>query len=161
MIAGLWRRRVVGEDTHPSRECTECLVETQKVYFFLYSQQEERVMTYLSVLTGAVGIQYFIRRSVCAHQAVQLLISSLLLLSTAHTLTPLHSPGKFPYAPTAWSECRRLALEIRELSSAILSGRPQLEVHPSVTSGVLAVGWGERVEGAYVVAAVNYLKKPV
>ena len=76
-------------------------------------------------------------------------------------ITPLHSPGKFPYAPTAWSECRRLALEIRELSSAILSGRPQLEVHPSVTSGVLAVGWGERVEGAYVVAAVNYLKKPV
>jgi len=30
-----------------------------------------------------------------------------------------------------------------------------------MTSGVLAVGWGERVEGEYVVAAVNYLKKPV
>ena len=135
-------------------------VATLKVHHFPYSQQEERVMTYLSVLTGAVGIQYFIRRSVCADQAVQLLItcSSFPL----HILTPLlYSPGMFPYAPTAWSECRRLALEIRELSSAILSGRPQVEVHPSVTSGVLAAGWGERVEGAYVVAAVNYLKKPV
>lgn len=120
-------------------------------------------MTYLSVLTGAVGIQYFIRRSVCAHQAVQLLITCSSCSSfPLHTLTPLlHSPGMFPYAPTAWSECRRLALEIRELSSAILSGRPQVEVHPSVTPGVLAAGWGERVEGAYVVAAVNYLKKPV
>lgn len=112
-------------------------------------------MTYLSVLTGAVGIQYFIRRSVCAQ--IKLLNCSHLFTA----LTSIYSPGEYPYAPTAWSECRRLALEIRELSSAILSGRPQLEVHSSVTSGVLAVGWGERVEGAYVVAAVNYLKKPV
>lgn len=78
-----------------------------------------------------------------------------------NTHIPHASPGVFPYAPTAWSECRRLALEIGELSSAILSGHPHVAVTPSVTSGVLAVGWGERVEGEYVVAAVNYLKKPV
>ena len=75
-------------------------VETWKVYFFPYSQQEERVMTYLSVLTGAVGIQYFIRRSVCAYQAVQLLITSLLLLllllSTAHAHA---SPTQPRYVP--------------------------------------------------------------
>ena len=78
-------------------------VETLKVDYCLYSQQEERVMTYLSVLTGAVGIQYFIRRSVCVYQAVQLLITSLLLLlllllllSTAHTHT---SPTQPRYVP--------------------------------------------------------------
>ena len=76
------------------------------------------------------------------------------------SLTPL-SPHQFPYAPTAWSECRRLALEFRELSSAILSGHTPLTVQPSPSEGVLGAGWGERVGGGFVVAAVNYLKKPV
>ncbi len=73
----------------------------------------------------------------------------------------VYSPHQFPYAPTAWSECRRLSLEFRELSSAILSGRSQVGVQPSVKMGVLAAGWEERLEGVYVVAAVNYLQKPV
>lgn len=148
----------MGENTHPSRECMHRVlsVETWKVILLP------------SLLTGGEGddLSVCVNRSswnpvlyqkvsVCANQAIK-------LLSSLHcTNLYIYSPGEYPYAPTAWSECRRLALEIRELSSAILSGRPQLEVHSSVTSGVLAVGWGERVEGAYVVAAVNYLKKPV
>ena len=73
----------------------------------------------------------------------------------------LLSPHQFPYAPTAWSECRRLALEFLELSSAILSGHAPLTVQPSPSEGVLAAGWGERVGGGHVVAAVSYLRKPV
>jgi hypothetical protein len=94
---------------------------------------EERAMTYIAMLMGAIGIQYFVR-----------------------------SPVQFPYSETSWSECRRLSLEFRELSSAILSGgAPAVNVTPSVSPGVLATGWGERLEGTWVVAAVNYLNTPV
>ena len=72
----------MGENTHPSRECIHRVlsVETWKVILLL--RQEERVMTYLSVLTGAVGIQYFIRRSVCAQ---------IKLLNCSHLFTALTS----------------------------------------------------------------------
>ncbi|CAI8052798.1 hypothetical protein GBAR_LOCUS28892 [Geodia barretti] len=92
---------------------------------------EERAMTYIAMLTGAIGIQYFVR-----------------------------SPGQFPYAETSWSECRRLSLEFRELSSAILIGGPRVNVTPSI-SQILATGWGERVNGTWVVAAVNVENSPV
>ena len=67
----------------------------------------------------------------------------------------------FPYAATAWSECRRLSLEFREISSAILSGGERVSVTPFVGQGVLATGWEERLEGTWVVAAVNYLNTPM
>ncbi len=84
-----------------------------------------------------------------------------LVFVMCYTETKIHSPHRSPYAPTAWSECRRVSLEIRELSSAILSGKPQVKVQPSVSTGVIATGWEERLEGVYTVAAVNYLQKPV
>ena len=52
---------------------------------------EERLMTYLGLIYGAVGIQYFIR-----------------------------GVGANPYAQAAWSEVRILAMEVRELQGALL-----------------------------------------
>jgi hypothetical protein len=55
--------------------------------------REQRVMTYLALLHGARGIQYFIR-----------------------------SPRiNFPKSPVMWGECGRLALETAELTPALLS----------------------------------------
>lgn len=55
--------------------------------------KEQRVMTYLGLLHGARGIQYFIR-----------------------------SPRiNFPKSPAMWGECSRLALETAELTPALLS----------------------------------------
>lgn len=55
--------------------------------------REQRVMTYLALLHGARGIQYFIR-----------------------------SPRiNFPKSPAMWGECSRLALETAELTPALLS----------------------------------------
>ena len=63
------------------------------------SRQEERIMTYLAVINGAVGIQYFIR-----------------------------SPEQFPYAPAAWSECRQVALEILDIAEAVLTSNTLVSV---------------------------------
>ena len=71
------------------------------------------------------------------------------------------SPSQFPYAATSWSECRRLSLEFRELSSVILSGGDDVLVTPSVKQGILATGREERIKGTWVVAAVNYLNTPM
>jgi hypothetical protein len=57
------------------------------------SRQEERVMTYLSLIHGAKGIQYFIRRPVVVN----------------------------PTSPDLWSECRRLMLELSQLVPALAS----------------------------------------
>jgi hypothetical protein len=57
------------------------------------SAREERAMTYLALVHGATGIQYFIRRP---------------------------SIGN-PISPSLWSECRRLALEAQELTPVLLS----------------------------------------
>jgi len=58
--------------------------------------QEQRVMTYLALLHGARGVQYFIR-------------------------WPRIS---FPKSPIMWGECGRLALETAELTPALLSHEP-------------------------------------
>lgn len=62
---GIWRRGGLGEDSH---SCGE-LMRYSSFRDGLSGQvcrllclQEERVMTYVSVLTGATGIQYFVRR---------------------------------------------------------------------------------------------------
>ena len=55
--------------------------------------REERAMTYLALVHGATGIQYFIRRPTIGN----------------------------PISPSLWSECRRLALEAQELAPVLLS----------------------------------------
>ncbi|MCC6442848.1 MAG: hypothetical protein IT210_05250 [Armatimonadetes bacterium] len=67
------------------------------------SAREERVMTYLALIHGATGIQYFVRRA----------------------------PVGNPISPSLWSECRRLALEGAELASALLSEEPRLKAASS------------------------------
>ncbi|MGQ9455434.1 MAG: hypothetical protein ACUVRI_10940 [Armatimonadota bacterium] len=67
--------------------------------------REVRVMTYLGIIHGATGIQYFIRRP------------------------PLGNPK----SPVVWSECRTLAMECAQLAPAILSreSAPELTCEPS------------------------------
>ena len=93
---------------------------------------------------------------VCVFTVVILCVCVLSRHGSHCVCVPL-SPGQFPYAETSWSECRRLSLEFRELSSAILGGGPGL----NVTSTVIATGWAERVNGTWLVAAVNPQNKPV
>ncbi|MGC8864063.1 MAG: hypothetical protein ACP5R5_15000, partial [Armatimonadota bacterium] len=62
--------------------------------------REVRVMTYLALIHGATGIQYFIRRP----------------------------PTGNPKSPVVWSECRTLAMECSQLAPAILSGNPAPKV---------------------------------
>ena len=66
---------------------------------------EMRVMTYLGLLEGARGIQYFIR----------------------------HGLQGFPKSPLLWAECSRLALETAELTPYLLSSesRPVVETADS------------------------------
>ena len=66
--------------------------------------QEQRVMTYLSLIHGARGIQYFIR-------------------------SPRTS---FPKSPIMWAECGALALETAELTPALTSGETPPTVTSSV-----------------------------
>merc|ERR1711966_323961 len=59
------------------------------------SLQEERLMTYIGLMSNVVGIQYFVR-----------------------------NPAQmFPYAPAAWSEIRKIANEVRVLTPALLGGK--------------------------------------
>ncbi|MGC9319972.1 MAG: hypothetical protein ACP5KN_18215, partial [Armatimonadota bacterium] len=68
--------------------------------------QEQRVMTYLALIHGARGIQYFIR-----------------------------SPRiSFPKSPIMWAECGALALETAELTPALNSAEPRPEVICSLPS---------------------------
>ena len=46
------------------------------------------------------------------------------------------------------------------VATAILIGGPRVNVTPSI-SQILATGWGERVNGTWVVAAVNVENSPV
>jgi len=65
--------------------------------------QEQRVMTYLALIHGARGVQYFIR-----------------------------SPSiDFPKSPVMWGECGRLALQTAELTPALLSSEPAPKVTSS------------------------------
>lgn len=93
------------------------------------SAQEERVMTYLGIIHGATGIQYFIR-----------------------------SPEiNFPKSTILWAECRKMALEVAELTPAILSTeeRPEIKCEPP---SVHAVAWESC--GTTTILAANTLNEP-
>jgi len=77
--------------------------------------REERVMTYLAVIHGATGIQYFVRRP----------------------------PIGNPMSPSLWSECRRLGLEFSEMGPALLSGEPKPEVTCDA-DGIHVAAWDYR-----------------
>jgi len=57
------------------------------------TSEEIRVMTYLSIINGSKGIQYFIR----------------------------HGMNSFPKSVVAWNECGKISLEIAELTPALFS----------------------------------------
>jgi len=61
---------------------------------------EQRCMTYLAIVHGATGIQYFVRRP----------------------------PHNTPFTDGMWAECRQLAAEIKELTPVLLSHEPVPEV---------------------------------
>jgi hypothetical protein len=77
--------------------------------------REERLMTYLGLIGGATGVQYFIR----------------------------HGLNGFPKSTSAWGECGRLALEATELTPALLSREARPAVVSSVDS-VHAAAWRDR-----------------
>ncbi len=94
------------------------------------SRQEERVMTYLGLIHGARGVQYFIRRP------------------------PLANPS----SPDLWSECRRLMLELSQLTPALCSD----EEAPKVTCAqpeVHVAAFKER--GAVTILAANTENRPM
>ena len=80
-------------------------------------------MTYLSIIGGATGIQYFM----------------------AGTFLPEYNQGVH-YEPTGrmWAECRQLALEIAEITPSILSQdeKPLIDI---LTEDIYASGWQEKV----------------
>ncbi len=94
------------------------------------SRQEERVMTYLALIHGARGIQYFICRP----------------------------PIGNPTSPDLWNECRRLALEIGQLTPALTSGEEPPKVTCSAPQVHVAV-FQER--GAVTVLAANVTNSPL
>jgi len=59
--------------------------------------QEQRCMTYLAIVHGATGIQYFIRRP----------------------------PHNNPFVDGMWAECRKIAAEVKELTPVLLSHGPR------------------------------------
>lgn len=92
---------------------------------------EERCMTYLAIVHGATGIQYFIRRP----------------------------PWNNPFVPALWGEIRRMAAEIRQLTPVLLSHEPRPSVE-IIEPGpqVHAAAWACR-NRAYVIA-VNTQAEP-
>jgi len=92
------------------------------------SAREERAMTYLALVHGATGLQYFIRRA----------------------------PIGNPISPSLWSECRRLALEVQELTPALLAS-----AHPEVRCDAQSVHVTARAAGGSLwVIAVNAANDP-
>lgn len=92
------------------------------------SRQEERVMTYLALIYGATGIQYFIRRV----------------------------PAGNPTSPDLWSECRRLMLELAQLTPALAGERLTLPeaLPPEIHAAIF------RERGALTVLLANVSKQP-
>ncbi len=87
--------------------------------------EEERCMTYLAIVHGATGIQYFIRRP----------------------------PWNNPFVPALWAEIQRMAQEIKELTPALLSqdARPQVTVaRPG--EEVHAAAWAYRGRACIIAA---------
>lgn len=103
----------VGEWMREARELTEGLVPLWVVPQAFGGGEgtpreptaaEERALTYLPLINGARGVQYFVRRP------------------------PLGNPK----SPVAWSECRTLAMEVAELTPALLAAEeaPAVRVEP-------------------------------
>eukprot|EP00939_MAST-03C_sp_MAST-3C-sp1_P000398 g398.t1 len=87
---------------------------------------EERLMTYLSVIHGAVGVQYFVRSA----------------------------PVGFPYAASAWSEIRKVSTELFEIAPAILNKRFANVTVTSSNDAVHVAVFQDR-DGSVVVLAAN------
>jgi hypothetical protein len=94
------------------------------------SRQEERVRTYLAFIHGAKGVQYFIRRPRISN----------------------------PDSPDLWNECRRLLLELSQLTPALCSGEPAPAVSASAPELHLAA-FHER--GAVTVLVANPVNRPM
>jgi hypothetical protein len=99
------------------------------------SRQEERVMTYLALIHGATGIQYFIRRP----------------------------PAVNPNSPDLWSECRRLMFELSQLTPALAGERlpwpgEARQPAPIEPDCVQAAAFQER--GALTVLCANVKNEP-
>jgi len=77
--------------------------------------REQRVMTYLGIVEGATGIQYFIR----------------------------HGLSGFPKSPIMWAAASRAALEVGALTPALLSHEARPAV-TSVLESVRAAAWRDR-----------------
>ena len=77
--------------------------------------QEQRVMTYLGIVRGATGMQYFIR----------------------------HGLNGFPKSPVMWSACSQAALEVAALTPTLLSHEARPMVISSLES-VVAAAWRDR-----------------
>ena len=93
--------------------------------------QEERCMTYLAIVHGATGIQYFIRRP----------------------------PMNNPFVGALWGEIRKMACEIRELTPVLLSPEPPPEV-TSVPADPSLHTVARRHQGMAYVVCVNTEKRP-
>jgi hypothetical protein len=74
--------------------------------------REVRAMTYMAIIHGATGIQYFIRRG----------------------------PNSFPKSAATWDECGALAMEIAELAPDILAPYPVFEPTADIP-GIHAKAW--------------------
>ena len=93
--------------------------------------QEERCMTYLAIVHGATGIQYFIRRP----------------------------PMNNPFVGALWGEIRAMASEIRELTPVLLSPEPPPDVTPVPVDASLHT-MARRYQGTAYVVCVNTEKRP-
>jgi len=78
---------------------------------------EQRVMTFLGIVEGATGIQYFIR----------------------------HGLSRFPKSPIMWAACSRAALEVAALTPVLLSHEARPLVVPS-SETIRAAAWRDRGE---------------
>jgi len=88
-------------------------------------------MTYLAIVHGATGIQYFIRRP----------------------------PHNNPFVDGMWAECRKIAAEIRELTPVLLSHEPPPEVG-LVTEDPALHTMARQYDGGLYVFCVNTDKQP-
>ena len=77
--------------------------------------KEVRAMTYMALISGATGIQYFIR----------------------------NEPNSFPKSTATWGECGALAMEVGELTADILSPHPAPVITTS-DPAIHARAWNRR-----------------
>jgi len=76
------------------------------------SPQEIRAMTYLALVRGATGIQYFIRQGL----------------------------NGFPKSTVTWGECSKVAMEVAEMNPFLLNGTPVPELFKE-KGGIWTNGW--------------------